>query len=143
MTGPSSALGTGLVARELRLAATGGNFLLPILFFLLVATLFPFAVGPDAPVLARTGGGALWIRDGQPCRVSARGIRLLASAEKVSSKQCGGFAVGFTIDAFRFGSCILNPPAAWPSAVRAPCPSEVLRIGGVEYDLVITRSGEN
>src|SRR5688500_10656876 len=52
---------TGLVLRELRLAATGGNFLLPILFFLLVATLFPFAVGPDAPVLARTGGGALWM----------------------------------------------------------------------------------
>jgi heme exporter protein B len=29
--------------------------------FLLVATLFPFAVGPDAPLLARTGGGALWM----------------------------------------------------------------------------------
>jgi heme exporter protein B len=47
--------------RELRLAATGGNALLPLVFFLLVATLFPFAVGPDAPLLARTGGGALWM----------------------------------------------------------------------------------
>ena len=35
--------------------------LLPLVFFLLVATLFPFAVGPDGPLLARTGGGALWI----------------------------------------------------------------------------------
>lgn len=39
----------------------GGNALLPLIFFLLVATLFPFAVGPDRPLLARTGGGALWM----------------------------------------------------------------------------------
>jgi heme exporter protein B len=52
---------TTLILRELRLAATGGNALLPLIFFLLVATLFPFAVGPDAPLLARTGGGALWM----------------------------------------------------------------------------------
>ena len=50
-----------LVLRELRLAAAGGNALLPLIFFLLVATLFPFAVGPDRPLLARTGGGALWM----------------------------------------------------------------------------------
>lgn len=52
---------SALIWRELRLAATGGNALLPIIFFLLVATLFPFAVGPDRPLLARTGGGALWM----------------------------------------------------------------------------------
>jgi heme exporter protein B len=52
---------TALVLRELRLAATGGSALLPLIFFLLVATLFPFAVGPDAPLLARAGGGALWM----------------------------------------------------------------------------------
>jgi heme exporter protein B len=52
---------SALILRELRLAATGGSALLPLLFFLLVATLFPFAVGPDAPLLARTGGGALWV----------------------------------------------------------------------------------
>ena len=52
---------TSLILRELRLAATGGNALLPLIFFLLVATLFPFAVGPDASLLARTGGGALWM----------------------------------------------------------------------------------
>ncbi len=51
----------GLVARELRLAAAGGAALMPLIFFLLVATLFPFAVGPDGPLLARTGGGALWM----------------------------------------------------------------------------------
>jgi len=50
-----------LIARELRLAAGGGAAFLPLIFFLLVATLFPFAVGPDGPLLARTGGGALWM----------------------------------------------------------------------------------
>ncbi|MBV8687509.1 MAG: heme exporter protein CcmB [Alphaproteobacteria bacterium] len=52
---------TALVLRELRLAAAAGSALLPLVFFLLVAALFPFAVGPDAPLLARTGGGALWM----------------------------------------------------------------------------------
>ncbi len=52
---------SGLVLRELRLAAGGGAAALPLIFFLLVATLFPFAVGQDGPLLARTGGGALWV----------------------------------------------------------------------------------
>jgi heme exporter protein B len=50
-----------LILRELRLAASGGNALLPVIFFLLVATLFPFAVGPDRALLGRAGGGALWM----------------------------------------------------------------------------------
>jgi heme exporter protein B len=51
---------SGLILRELRLALAGGAAALPLVFFLLVATLVPFAVGPDGPLLARTGGGALW-----------------------------------------------------------------------------------
>jgi heme exporter protein B len=50
-----------LVLRELRRAAAGGGLLLPLVFFLLVAALFPFAVGPDAPLLGRIGGGVLWV----------------------------------------------------------------------------------
>jgi heme exporter protein B len=34
---------------------------LPVAFFLIAATLFPFAVGPDAKLLARAGGGMLWL----------------------------------------------------------------------------------
>lgn len=50
---------TRLVARDWRRAwATGG--LVPPVFFLLVATLFPFAVGPDAALLSRVGGGVVW-----------------------------------------------------------------------------------
>jgi heme exporter protein B len=49
-----------LVAREVRRSLRGGAWL-PVIFFLLVATVVPFAVGPDAALLARIGGGALWI----------------------------------------------------------------------------------
>jgi len=34
---------------------------LPIVFFLIAATLFPFAVGPDTKLLAQAGGGMLWL----------------------------------------------------------------------------------
>lgn len=50
----------GLIARDLRRAFTGAAWL-PIAFFLLVAALVPFAVGPDARLLSRIGPGALWI----------------------------------------------------------------------------------
>jgi len=49
-----------LVTRELRRAWTGGGLVTPVVFFLLVAVLFPFAVGPDARLLARVGGGVIW-----------------------------------------------------------------------------------
>lgn len=52
-----------LLRRDLALLFGGdrGGPWLPVLFFVAVAALFPFAVGPDAPLLARTGGGVLWI----------------------------------------------------------------------------------
>ena len=40
---------------------TGTGAALPVVFFIAVAMLFPFAVGPDANVLAKTGGGVVWI----------------------------------------------------------------------------------
>jgi heme exporter protein B len=46
--------------RELR-RGFGGAAWLPVAFFLLVAALVPFAIGPDARLLERIGGGALWI----------------------------------------------------------------------------------
>lgn len=50
-----------LVRRDLALAWRGGGAWLPVVFLLLVASLYPFAVGPDARLLAATGGGMLWI----------------------------------------------------------------------------------
>ena len=49
-----------LIARDVR-RALGSAAWLPIIFFLAVAALVPFAVGPDARLLERIGGGALWI----------------------------------------------------------------------------------
>ena len=47
-----------LIARDLRRGFTGAAWL-PIAFFLLVATLIPFAIGPDARLLSRIGSGTL------------------------------------------------------------------------------------
>jgi heme exporter protein B len=49
-----------LIVRDLRRGLSGAAWLPPT-FFLLVAALVPFAIGPDARLLARIGGGALWI----------------------------------------------------------------------------------
>jgi len=49
-----------LIRRDVRRGLTGAAWL-PIAFFLLVATLVPFAIGPDARLLGRIGAGALWI----------------------------------------------------------------------------------
>jgi len=46
---------------RLLLGGRGGGAAMPVLFFLSVAMLYPFAVGPDAPLLARTGGGVIWV----------------------------------------------------------------------------------
>lgn len=51
---------TAIIRRDLAAAFRNGA-ILPIVFFLLVATLYPFAVGPDAALLGRTGGGLLWV----------------------------------------------------------------------------------
>ena len=49
-----------LVRRDLAAGYAQGGALLPLVFYLLVATLFPFAIGPDTALLGRVGGGALW-----------------------------------------------------------------------------------
>lgn len=51
-----------LVRRDLALALRQpGALLLPVVFFILVAALFPFAVGPDARLLARIAPGVVWV----------------------------------------------------------------------------------
>jgi heme exporter protein B len=120
-----------LLLRELRIAATGGLLFLPLLFFLLVAILFPFAVGPDGPLLARTGGGGLWMaallaallpvdRLVEPDRAAGvldqlrvRGI----ADEEVAFAKLAGHWLGF------------GPPlmlAALPAAALMKLPQEVL-----------------
>lgn len=49
-----------IARRDLAQTYSGSGWLMPLVFFLLVATLFPFAIGPDPAILGRAGGGALW-----------------------------------------------------------------------------------
>jgi len=55
----------GLILRRdiavLLLGRGNSGATLPILFFLAVAMLFPFAVGPSATILAKSGGGVIWV----------------------------------------------------------------------------------
>jgi heme exporter protein B len=51
-----------LLRRDMRLAVrVGGGALIGVLFFLIVVTLVPFAVGPDLRLLARIGPAILWL----------------------------------------------------------------------------------
>src|SRR3954454_6058477 len=53
---------SALLVRELRLSVrVGGGALIGVLFFLIVVTLVPFAIGPDLVLLARIGPAILWL----------------------------------------------------------------------------------
>jgi heme exporter protein B len=51
-----------LLVRDMRLAVrVGGGALMGVLFFLIVVTLTPFALGPDLALLKRIGPAILWL----------------------------------------------------------------------------------
>ena len=51
-----------LLVRDMRLAVrVGGGALIGVLFFLIVVTLMPFAIGPNLALLARIGPAILWL----------------------------------------------------------------------------------
>src|SRR5215212_6256311 len=53
---------SALLVRDIRLAIrVGGGALMGVLFFLIVVTLVPFAVGPDLAQLRRIGPAILWL----------------------------------------------------------------------------------
>lgn len=53
---------TALFRRDLKLALRGGGgALMGVLFFLVLTTVLPFAVGPDLPLLRRIGPAMLWL----------------------------------------------------------------------------------
>ena len=103
---------TLLVRRDLALALQRpGALALPVLFFALVAALFPFAVGPDAKLLARIAAGILWVAallaallpvetliapdfaDGTLDQVVSRGIAL----ELVAAARLAAHWLGFAL----------------------------------------------
>jgi heme exporter protein B len=53
---------SALLVRDMRLAVrVGGGAWMGVLFFLIVVTLMPFAIGPDLALLQRIGPAILWI----------------------------------------------------------------------------------
>lgn len=53
---------SALILRDLRLSARiGGSGALGLIFFLMLVTLIPFALGPDLNLLSRIGPAILWI----------------------------------------------------------------------------------
>src|SRR6202167_3790750 len=51
-----------LLIRDMRIAVrVGGGALIGVLFFLVVVTLMPFALGPDLALLKRIGPAILWL----------------------------------------------------------------------------------
>ena len=53
---------TSLLVRDMRIAVrVGGGALMGALFFLIVVTMMPFAIGPDLNLLSRIGPAILWL----------------------------------------------------------------------------------
>jgi heme exporter protein B len=53
---------SALLMRDMRLSVRlGGGALIGVLFFLIVVTLVPFAIGPDLALLSRIGPAILWL----------------------------------------------------------------------------------
>jgi heme exporter protein B len=53
---------TAILVRDMRIAVrVGGGALIGVLFFVVVVTLTPFAVGPDLALLKRIGPAILWL----------------------------------------------------------------------------------
>lgn len=50
-----------IIRRDCTRSWAGGAAAMPVIFVLMVATLVPFALGPDPALLSATGGGMLWV----------------------------------------------------------------------------------
>jgi heme exporter protein B len=100
-----------LLRRDLVLLARSPALWMPVLFFILVAAIFPFAVGPDARLLARIAPGVVWVaallaallpvetliapdlEDGTLDQLASRGIAM----EMVAAARIVAHWLGFTV----------------------------------------------
>jgi len=124
-----------LVRRDLALALRRpGALALPVVFFVLVAALFPFAVGPDARLLARIAPGVVWVAallasllpietlvapdvaDGSLDQIVVRGIALETWVAARLVAHWLGFAVPLLI-ALPVAAVLLGLPALGPLAL--------------------------
>ncbi|HWL04628.1 MAG TPA: heme exporter protein CcmB [Xanthobacteraceae bacterium] len=106
MSGRAKSGFAALLVRDLRLAArVGGGALTGVLFFLIVVTLIPFALGPDMVLLARIGPAILWL--------GALLASLLALDRLVASDAEDG-----SLDLIRMGSAPLELALAAKAAAH-------------------------
>jgi len=124
-----------LIRRDLTLALRRpGALALPVVFFVLVAALFPFAVGPDARLLARIAPGVVWVAallasllpvetlvapdvaDGSLDQIVVRGIALETWVAARLVAHWLGFAVPLLI-ALPVAAVLLGLPALGPLAL--------------------------
>ena len=117
-----------LVLRDLRRGYAGGGAALTVAFFLLACVLFPFAVGPDAALLARVGGGVIWaaallaallpverlvapdLADGTLDQIAVRGVPLAGMAAAKVAAHWLAFAPPLMLAAVPAAALLGLPP---------------------------------
>ncbi len=114
------------------MAARAGEWLLPAIFFLLVAVLFPFAIGPERALLARIAPAILWVAallaallpvgalyaadaaDGTLDQFAVRGV----AGETLALARIGSLWLALAVPllpAFPLAALMLGlEPSAWP-----------------------------
>lgn len=125
-----------LILRDARRAYAGGGATLVVAFFLLVTTLFPFAIGPDTALLARVGGGVIWaaallaallpverlvgpdLDAGVLDQLAVRGVSMAAAAAAKMTAHWLAFAPPLMIAAV-VAAALLDLPAATLLTVEA------------------------
>jgi heme exporter protein B len=124
-----------LVRRDLVLALRRpAALLLPVMFFVLAAALFPFAVGPDLKMLAKIAPGVLWVSallatllpvetlvapdlaDGTIDQLVSRGVALETFAVARMTSHWLGFALPL-LAALPVAAVLLGAPALGPLAL--------------------------
>lgn len=117
-----------IIRRDLARNWTSGSWWLPVAFFLLVATLFPFAVGPDSALLARIGGGIMWVAALLAALLPVE--RLVApdlEAGMLDQLALAGIADELTITAKLIAHCL---GFAVPLALAIPLAAALLGLSG-------------
>jgi heme exporter protein B len=114
---------------------TGSGAALPVVFFVAVAMLFPFAVGPDANLMAKTGGGVVWI---------AALLAAILPLEKLVARdiELGFFDQlklrGVTEEAIMAVRLIAHWLSFGPPLVLATLPAAaLLKIGGETFQILL------
>lgn len=112
-----------IIRRDLASAWSGGGAWLPVIFLMLVASLYPFAVGPDAKLLGATGGGMLWIAALLAALLPIE--RLIAP--DVQSGQCDQYLVrGLSDESIAIAKMIAHWLSFGPPLMIAALPASAL-----------------